>query len=331
MTETLNVHFLRKLDPEYEPMLLSRLDENVRLSSGADLPEDVPVHVLITGQPSREQLDSCPDLRMLVIPWAGLPEETRTRMADYPQVAVHNLHHNAAPTAETALALLFAAAKFIIPFDQPLRQGDWRPRYAEKPAILLQGKTALVLGYGEIGQHVGRVLRAMNMEVLGVRRQVPAGEHIREGVKVYPQSELHNLLPQVQVLVVTVPLTDETRGMIGARELEMMKPGGVLVNVGRGPVVDQEALYNALRDGKLAAAGLDVWYNYPEDEESRANTPPADYPFGELENVVMSPHRGGEGGTRDVERLRMSALANLLNAAARGEPAPNRVDLEAGY
>jgi phosphoglycerate dehydrogenase-like enzyme len=103
----------------------------------------------------------------------------------------------------------------------------------------------------------------------------------------------------------------------------------VLVNVGRGPIVDEAALYAALRDGTLYAAGLDVWYNYPADEAARAHTPPSDYPFHELDNVVMSPHRAGS--SVETEALRMVHLARLLNAAARGEPMPNRVDLEAGY
>lgn len=329
-SKPLHVHFLRDLEPENRKMLVEKLDHKIILSAG-DLPEDGKIDVLITGRPEREHLEALPGLKMLVVPWAGIPEETRSLLMGFPQISVHNLHHNSAPTAETALALLLSAAKFIVPFDQALRANDWRPRYREKPSILLQGKTALVLGYGEIGQHVGQVCRALNMEVIAVRRNVPPGELIQEGVKVYGSSELHTLLPRAQALIVTVPLTDETRGLIGAQELSLMKKGGILVNVGRGPVVDQAALYQALTDGTLAAAGLDVWYNYPEDEESRANTQPADYPFGELDNVVMSPHRGGDGGTKDVECLRMSALAALLNAAARGEPAPNRVDLEIGY
>jgi phosphoglycerate dehydrogenase-like enzyme len=88
-------------------------------------------------------------------------------------------------------------------------------------------------------------------------------------------------------------------------------------------------LYLALRDGRLQGAGLDVWYNYPPDEAARINTPPADYPFSELENVVMSPHRAG--GTLETGRLRMTHLAKLLNMAARGEPIPNCLDLERGY
>ena len=117
--------------------------------------------------------------------------------------------------------------------------------------------------------------------------------------------------------------------MIGEHELALMPPGGILVNVGRGPVVDPGALYSALRSGQLGAAGLDVWYNYPKSPEERASTPPAEFPFHELDNVVMSPHRGG--GSDQTEELRMTHLAAHLNAAARGEPIPNKVDLDAGY
>ena len=324
------VHFLRDLSPESKDLLTAALSPSIAFSSGEKLPQDDAIQVLVAGRITPEQLAALPALKMLVVPWAGIPEETRDLLRDAP-VSVHNLHHNAAPTAETALALLFAAAKFIIPFDQALRRHNWQPRYTENPSVLLQGKTALILGYGEIGRHVGRVCRALNMDVLALRRHAPPGEHMQEGVHIYRSTALPELLPRTHVLLITMPLTEETRGMIGQHELNLMPPGGLLVNVGRGPVVDQAALYQALSGGRLAAAGLDVWYNYPEDEESRSHTPPSDYPFHTLENVVMSPHRGGEGGTQEIERLRMSALARLLNAAAAGQPVPNHIDLQAGY
>ena len=109
----------------------------------------------------------------------------------------------------------------------------------------------------------------------------------------------------------------------------MLPPGAELVNVGRGPIVDEAALYNALRNGTLHAAGLDVWYNYPADEAGRSHTLPSAYPFHELENVVMSPHRAGHSS--ETETLRMGHLMVLLNAAARGEPMPNRLDVRVGY
>jgi len=108
-----------------------------------------------------------------------------------------------------------------------------------------------------------------------------------------------------------------------------MPPGGILVNVGRGAVVDQQSLYRALIDGHLAAAGLDVWYNYPDSEAERSHTFPADYPFHELDQVVMSPHRGGL--TRETEMLRMTHLADLLNRLAAGGDLLPAVDVAAGY
>ena len=111
-----------------------------------------------------------------------------------------------------------------------------------------------------------------------------------------------------------------------------MKSGpkdSIIVNVGRAALIDEEALYNALKERTIFAAGLDVWYNYPSNVKARQSTPASRFPYHELTNVVMSPHRAGH--TSDKEILRMEHLAELLLAAARGEPLPNRVNLEAGY
>jgi phosphoglycerate dehydrogenase-like enzyme len=129
--------------------------------------------------------------------------------------------------------------------------------------------------------------------------------------------------------MICLPHTQETNGLIGQTELDLLPADAVLVNIGRGAVVDEGALFAALRDGRIHGAGLDVWYNYPADKASRSNTPPANYPFHELDNVVMSPHRGGD--STDTNRLRVMELANLLNAAAEGKIMPNLVDLSAGY
>ena len=285
--------------------------------------------MLVAGRPEDEHLAASPNLHTLIIPWAGLPDVTKGRLSEYPALAVHNLHHNAVMTAEMALALLLAAAKFVVPFDRRLRLHDWRQRYAPSPSIYLAGKTALVLGYGNIGQRVGVALHALGMRVLGVRRNPDAP--LLPGIpgEVFSYRRLDDLLPQAHVLMVCVPLTDETRDQLGERELNLLPRGALLVNVGRGAVIDQAALYHALKDGRLAAAGLDVWYNYPHSTEERTHTPPADYPFHELDNVVLSPHRAGLG--EEIEVLRMEHLAESLNAAARGEPLPNPVDIEAGY
>lgn len=324
---TLHAHLTYPPVDDTLPYFHSQLDAGIEITIGDDVPETAVI--LIAGRPTKEQLEASPNLRALIVPWAGVPEPTRELMADYPHIAIHNLHHNAAPVAETVLTLLLAAAKFTVPFDRSLRSHDWSIRYERpSPSVLLAGKTALILGYGAIGQRVARLCRALEMDVLAVRRRVSqsSDEFAQE---IHPLAALPDLLPHAHALIIGLPHTPETDGLIGARELAMLQRPSLLVNIGRGPIVQQQALYEALRDGTLHAAGLDVWYNYPTDESTRSHTQPAAFPFHELDNVVLSPHRGGM--TSETEQLRMAHTAVLLNAAARGEPMPNLVDLQQGY
>jgi phosphoglycerate dehydrogenase-like enzyme len=327
----LSVHLLHPhYDEERLAQLAAELPPNVRLTSGPDLPEPPRFQILVGGRPEREHVIASPNIHSLIVPWAGLPESTQRLMLEYPHVAVHNLHYNALPVAEHTVALLLAASKFIVPMDRSLRAHDWTPRYEPSPSLLLQGKRALILGYGAIGHHVARLCRGLGLEVAAIRRRASHGSAaIPAGIAIAPPEALHRLLAQANLLVVCLPQTPETDGLIGARELALLRSPAILVNIGRGSIVDQAALYQALRDGTLHAAGLDVWYNYPSGEDARAHTPPADYPFHRLDNVVMSPHRASAATER--EELRITHLAVLLNAAAKGEPMPNRVDLKVGY
>ena len=317
----------RESEREAWRVLETHLNGSVKIITGMELPQTADYHILISGRPSAEQIEASPNLHTLLIPWAGLPENTAELMENYPEINVHNLHHNAAATAETAITLLMTAAKRLVPIERRFRQHDWRPRYAPNPAVMLDSKTALILGYGSIGQHVGKVCAALGMRVLATRRYQTSP--VEAPGEVYPPEELHTLLPQANVLIITLPLTDETNGLIGEAELNLLPEKAIVVNVGRGPIVDQHALYEALKSGHLHSAGLDVWYNYPPDEASRANTPPANVAFHELDNIVMSPHRGG--GSAEIEIRRMEHMAAFLNLAAAGKPLPNRIHLERGY
>ena len=331
----LRVHIVEK--PERLDELLSLLAPSVSVTTGGEAAEASSCEVLVDGVPERETVEGNQNLKAVVIPWSGVPQRTRTLMREFPAVSLHNLHHNALQVAEVAMALLLSAAKRVVPMDTALRRSDWSPRYEESRVVLLAGSRALVLGSGAIGRHVIRMCECLGMRVTAVRRthigDTPRGpgpspkeDHATRSIE-----ELPSLLPEADVLMACLPLTDETRGLIGETELALMPDGAILVNVGRGPVVDESALYNALRGGTLHAAGLDVWYNYPTDEPGRTSTSPSEYPFHELDNVVMSPHRGGAPHSPETESQRMRSLAELLNAAARGEPIPNRVDLELGY
>jgi phosphoglycerate dehydrogenase-like enzyme len=327
--EALKVHLLYQYDPEVIANLQEQLLPGITISVGKDSGEQTDYHVLVASPTQHHQLTSSPNLHTVIIPWVGISPDTRKLLAEFPHIAVHNLHYNAAPTAELAVALLLAAAKLIIPYDSKLRQHDWTMRYNRPgPSLLLDDKTALILGYGAIGRRVAVACRGMGMTILAIKRSVEQPSD-QVAAEIHPVEELHNLLPRADVLMICLPLTQETENLIGAQELALLPVNSVLVNIGRGLIVDQEALYTALRDGRLHSAGLDVWYSYPPDKESRAHTPPAAYHFHELENVVMSPHRGGD--TFETERLRMSHLSKLLNKILEEKPVPNSVDLEIGY
>ena len=324
----MHVHYLDPPKDEFLLYLQEKLDGSIVLSTGDQDPIPSCVRILIAGRPTAEQLESFPELDTLIIPWSGLPDVTRDVMLLRPTIRVHNLHHNDAPVAELAFALLLAASKFIVPLDQSLRAHDWSPRYKPNPSMLLRDKTALILGYGSIGRRLARICRAMDMKVLAVKRNIREGsdELVDE---IHSLDDLPELLPRTHVLLVCLPHTPDTESVIGLRELDALPKEAVLVNIGRGPVIDEKALYQALKEGRISGAGLDVWYRYPSSEEERLNTPPSRYPFQELDNVVLSPHRGG--ATSETDKLRMDGLAVLLNAAALGEPIPNPVDITAGY
>ena len=305
------------------------LDPAIELSIGMD---EVPpsASILVTGRPTREQIRTCTGLQALIIPFAGVPDVTRDLiLGECPDLPVYNLHHNAAAAAELAVALLMAAAKRLLPVDRAFRQGDWRSRYEGATMTLLEGRTVLVLGLGAIGARVAKVCRGLGMRVQAVRRHpdrpVPAF------VDAHPVASMPELLPATDVLIVSVPLTSETKGMIGGREIALLPESAIIVNIARGPVIDERALYTALRDGRLAAAGLDVWYRYPSNEDERSSLLPSEYPFHELDTVVMSPHRGGAFRLEELEERRMRHLAATLNAIASGEAPLHRVDLEAGH
>ncbi len=140
--------------------------------------------------------------------------------------------------------------------------------------------------------------------------------------------DLHNLLPEADFIVVTLPLTKKTRGYLGEGEFNMMKPGVHIVNVGRGPVIEEDALYEALKTGQIGGAGIDTWWNYPSDQEARSNTAPSDHPLREFDNVVFSPHRAAL--VQEFEKERIKDLARVLSRLTEGKDV-DLVKIEEGY
>lgn len=273
----------------------------------------------------REFLENADELEYFIIPFAGIPVQDKENLPDFPDLKVINSHFNKRYVSELAWALLLASAKKLCPIHNKMKKGDWTPRYEHEWGMGLEGKELLILGYGEIGEKVAKVGKAFDMIVNAVKKSQGEDKMLDF---LGTNDDLPKLLSNADFIIVTLPHTDETEGYLGEEEFGMMKEGVHIVNVGRGPVIDEEAFYNALKSGKLGGAGIDTWWIYPPDEESRSDTMPSNYPIHEFDNVVFSPHRGSH--VKDREKKRMEDLAEILNSLEKGEVI-NLVDVEKGY
>jgi len=215
-------------------------------------------------------------------------------------------------TADLTFALVLATARRVTESERFLRDGKWQ---TWSPMLLtgqdVFGATLGIIGMGRIGEAVVKRARGFDMNVLYSSRSPHSNVELEYGCTFQTMDEV---LKKSDFVVVLTPLTEQTRGFIGARELSLMKPTAILINTARGPIVDERALYDALAKKQICAAGLDVFEQEPIAP---------DHPFLRLDNVVLLPHIGSASVQT---RLRMANLAttNLLEAVLHGNP-PNRV------
>jgi phosphoglycerate dehydrogenase-like enzyme len=195
----------------------------------------------------------------------------------------------------------------------------WAQEELESATRTLHGQRMGIVGLGAIGMQVAAIAAPFGFRVTAIRRR--AGEPVPDGVDaVWPLDRLPDLLAQSDVLVLAVPRTAATKRLIGREQIEQMKPGALLVNVARGKLVDDEALIDALRDGRLGGAALDVFSEEPLDPSS---------PYWDLPNVVVTPHTSG--AMQDYWTPLVELFADNLRRFEKGEPLLNVVDKVAGY
>lgn len=280
--------------------------------------------VLVAGNPNPEMLAGA-KLERVVVPYAGVAARLREAALQHGGVTVHNSHYNGYMVAQHAVALLLACANRVVADDRLLRAGDWGSDTDSRSlGQNLQGKLALLLGFGSIGQALLAPLQALGMDVRAYRRNPTANSHPPS----YGPEQLPRALSEADVIIVSLPATPSTVGLLGATELALLKESSILVNVGRGAIIEEEALYRVLENRSIYAAGIDVWYQYPKGEAERRDTLPSKFPFQELDNVVMTPH-----SANDVTAWQLAAARDVMGTLAaltRGEPR-NVVDLESGY
>ncbi len=222
------------------------------------------------------------------------------------------------PLAEFAILGMLYFYKRVRRLLESQRAHRWDDFYVD----WLRGKIMGVVGYGEIGRECAMLAKAVGVKIYATRRKPELSKDDPILDRIFPASGLHDMLREVDVVLAAAPLTPETKHMLSDAEFAVLKPPAIVMNVGRGPVIDEAALIRALREHRVAGAALDVFENEPL---------PPDHPFWDMENVLISPHCTDR--TRDPDWLDLSMQCFLENFQryVRGEPLLNIVDKKAGY
>lgn len=250
-------------------------------------------------QVTKEIIEAGRGLRIIGRAGAGL-DNIDVEAAEKGHIAVLNTPEAPAEAvAELTMGLMISLARSIPLADRTMKEGKWVKK--ELMGWELRGKTLGTIGLGNIGERVARIAKALGMRILITKRTEPSPELLRELEAEYiPLKELPSFLQRSDIVTVHVPLTPETRHMIGERELQLMKDGAILINTSRGAIVDERALLEALQSGKLRGAALDVY----EVE------PPKDLALIKLNNVVCTPHIGAQ--TEEAQRIAAILIAEKV-------------------
>ncbi|CAF3792398.1 unnamed protein product [Rotaria sp. Silwood1] len=213
-----------------------------------------------------------------------------------------------------------------------MKEGKWRLGDDEAVSIPLRDRKIGLLGYGAINKKVHKFLSGFDVEFHILKRSWEKSDEII--AKKYLPSQLNEFLTEVDTLIIALPDTDETNNLIGTKELELLGKNkkSVLVNIARGAIINEEALYNALKNNVIAGAALDVWYNYHPESDGDGKKYLYDskkFPFHELDNVILSPHRAA---SPHDDLKRWDEVIENISRFANGEKGfINTVDITKGY
>lgn len=290
------------------------------LTTGVPEDELRDAEVYVGSRFTADMASTAEKLRLIHVAGAGTDKVDFAALA--PEILVANTFHHERSIAEYVVGAAVMLRRGFLSQDRALRDGVWSTavydRSLAQPPTLGEARIGLV-GFGHIGMRSWNLLRAFGCTaaaVTGSGAVAPDAGLTWAG----DTGQLNRLMRESDVVVVSAPLNDHTEGMIGAEQLDALGPDGVLINVGRGPLVQERALYEALAGRAIAGAAIDVWYRYPSGCGGGA---PSDLPFGSLPNLLMTPHSSGI--TADTFAGRVNDVTGNIARLQRGEPLRNLV------
>ena len=305
---------LATVTEKIEPTILYDISDSQRLIPALAEAEIVVSHIW------KKDFPPAPRLKFLQSPAAGLD------LIDLPSlphgVTVCNVDGHEQAIAEYVLMTMLALSHKLIDIAVAFRdRSSWAgggagggPLHGE-----ILGKTVGIVGYGKIGREVAKRASAFGCTVIAANRSAIADKG--DAGEIYPLAELDRMLPRCDFVVIAAGLGPETRNLIYAGRLALMKSSALLINIGRALIADEEALFNALKENKIGGAAIDVWWRYPSPAEPNAR--PANLPFHELPNVLMTPHCSS--ATDGARARRLGGVAGNIDRFVRGEGLKNVV------
>jgi D-2-hydroxyacid dehydrogenase (NADP+) len=298
--------YKRDLEPLFPEMVISAFTDEVRVRGFIQ-----EADILFTGKISDETIQKASRLQWIQAKTAGVDYLLNLPSLRREVVITSTRGIHGPQMSEMAILLMLALNRN---FPQIVRNQDQRI-WDRWPGRLLYQKKVGILGIGTIGEEIARKCKSFNMTVSGidvVRRKIDAVDFF------YEPNQLSQILPDLDYFIVVVPLTAETRAMIDARVLSAMKPTAFFINIGRGEIVDETALIEALQTGKIAGAALDTFWTEPL---------PKDHPLWEMKNVIITPHVGGVSDIyveqvlpifeENLRRFLQGERQNLINLVGR--------------
>lgn len=265
----------------------------------------------------RNVLSRARGLRWCQFQGSGIDKYVNTEIMDGRIAVTNSREASGIPIGEHIMGFVFALAKNTRGLCEAQAERRWGPALQTTE---LNGKTMCIVGMGAIGTQAARIARGIGMRVIATSRSAKRKHNVGDFDEVYPREDLIDMLAQADFVALTLPLTKETRSMIGERELRAMRPTARLINTSRGQIVEEATLIRALKEGWIAGAGLDVFEKEPL---------PADSEIWNLTNVILSPHMAAMTDQRSHHISRL--FCENLRRYIAGEPLVNIVTRERGY